>query len=168
MLAVLGWLLSGAIHELGHVFAAKMAGLQVIHMQPWAIFGRVHVRFAGETTDAWYAAINLSGMLLTFLTGVTGTVVTSVVARRFPAIKRAAWLFIPMMGQSLAWVALPLAMALGVRTPNDDVARFIQNSGWNPFMVLALGLGLVGICGAALFRTFNPRAETKDVAANGS
>ena len=45
VLAVLGWFLSGAIHELGHVVAAKMAGLQVIHLQPWALLGRVQIFF---------------------------------------------------------------------------------------------------------------------------
>jgi hypothetical protein len=49
-LALLGWFLSGAIHELGHAGVAKLAGLEVIDIQPWALRGRVHVQFAGGTT----------------------------------------------------------------------------------------------------------------------
>lgn len=158
VLAILGWFLSGAIHELGHAVVAKMAGLQVLHMQPWVLLGRVHVRFAGETTDAWHAAIDISGMLLTVLIGITGTIVTCVVGRRGAVIKRAVWLFVPMICQSLAWVALPLILAVGGSAPNDDVTTFIRTTGWNPLTVLAIGLGLVGFCGVVLVWTFKQAA----------
>ena len=35
VLAISGWLLYGPVHELGHALVAKMAGLHIIHIQPW-------------------------------------------------------------------------------------------------------------------------------------
>lgn len=161
VLAVLGWFLSGAIHELGHVLVAKMAGLKVIHIQPWALMGRVHVRFAGETTGFWHAAINISGMLFTVLVGITGTIVTFVAARRRPAMKIGMWLFIPMMCQSFAWIVLPLAVAFGASAPSDDVTSFMHNSGWGALAVSATGLCLAALCGGALMWTYKQGAANK-------
>jgi len=167
LLAAVGWLLSGAIHELGHAVTGRMAGLRVAHMQPWALLGRVHVQLEGATTDAWCAAINISGMLLSVLTGVTGTVLAVFAARRHRMLKRAVWLFLPMMCQSLAWVVLPPVVALGVSFPREDVVRFLRNADWHPVAAMTLGLGLAGICGAVLVWTFKQgRDNSHDASAS--
>jgi hypothetical protein len=49
---LLGWYLSGAIHELGHAGAVKLAGLEVVEIQPWVFLGKVHMQYAGVTNDA--------------------------------------------------------------------------------------------------------------------
>jgi len=64
-----------------------MAGLQILHLQPWALFGRAHGRLAGETTQAWFAAVSISGMLFTVLIGVTGALLTGLAARKSPALQ---------------------------------------------------------------------------------
>ena len=149
-LAGSGWFLSGAVHEIGHAIVAKVAGLEIVHMQPWALLGRVHVRFAGETTRSWYAVIDISGMLFTVLIGICGIVGTTFLAQKWRAVSLAVWFFIPMMCQCLAWVALPLAIVLGASAPTDDVTSFIQTTGWHPLAVLLIGVALVAICAGVL------------------
>jgi hypothetical protein len=149
-LAGSGWLLSGALHEIGHAIVAKLAGLEIVHMQPWALLDRVHVRFAGETTRPWYAAIDISGMLFTVLIGICGTVGAVSLARKRRGVSLVVWFFIPMMCQCLAWVALPLAIILGARAPRDDVTSFMQQTGWHALAVLLIGLALVAVCAGVL------------------
>ena len=153
-LAGCGWLLSGAVHEIGHAIMAMVAGLEIVHMQPWALLGRVHVRFAGETTRSWYAAVDISGMLFTVLVGICGAVAASLLAQKWRAVILAVWLFIPMMCQCLAWVALPVAIILGGSAPRDDVTNFMQQTGWHARAVLLIGLALVASCAVVLRWTF--------------
>lgn len=149
-LACLGWLLSGAIHEVGHALTANGAGMEIVYMQPWAFLGRAHVRLAGETTRLWYAAINISGMLFTVLVGICGTVATASLAKTWRTAGLGVWLFFPMMCQCLAWVALPAAIMLGARAPRDDVTSFLQDTGWPAYVVLLMGLALAATCAAVL------------------
>lgn len=149
-LAGSGWLLSGAVHETGHAIAAKIAGLDIVQMQPWAFLGRVHVRFSGETTRSWYAVIDISGMLFTVLIGIGGTVGAALVAQKWRAASLAVWFFIPMMCQCLAWVALPVVIMLGGSAPRDDVTNFIQQTGWHSFVVLLMGVALAVSCATVL------------------
>lgn len=149
-LAGCGWLLSGAVHEIGHAIVAKGAGLDIVSMQPWAIFGRAHVQLAGETTRLWYAAVDISGMLFTVLVGICGTVGVSFLARQWRSVSLALWIFIPMMCQCLAWVVLPLAIMLGASAPSDDVTNFMQRTGWHALAVLMIGVALVTTCAAVL------------------
>jgi hypothetical protein len=163
-LAVLGWLLSGAVHEVGHALVARTAGLRIVHMQPWALWGRAHIRFAGETTGSWYAAISASGMLLTVLVGIAGAAAVTLAARGHPAIRRVTWLFVPMMSQCLAWVGLPLAIAWGARAPTDDIAQFIQHTGWRPMTASLIGLCLAVLCASVLMGAF-PRGAANQAPA---
>jgi hypothetical protein len=160
-LAVLGWFLSGAIHEVGHALVARTAGLRIVHMQPWALLGRVHVQFAGETTGSWCAAINIAGMLFTVLVGSAGAVAVTLTARRHPAIRRVTWLFVPMMCQCLAWVGMPLAIVFGASAPTDDITQFIQQTGWHPIAVSLIGLSLVVLWAAVLMWAFRRGAANQ-------
>jgi hypothetical protein len=149
-LASTGWLLSGALHELGHALAASMAGLEVTSIQPWMIMGRVHVHMEGSTSDAWRAIINVSGMLVAVSVGLAGTGIVGLSSRRNCAAKAGLWFFLAMLCQCLAWIIFPLAPTFGVHTPSDDVARFILNSRWSPIVVTAMGVSIAGVCAGVL------------------
>lgn len=160
--AIVGWILSSPIHEFGHAIVAKMAGLQVVHLQPWAILGHAHIQLSGETTAAWSAAVNISGMLFTVLVGIVGVVTTVVVAQQLPKILLVTWLFVPMMCQSLAWFGLPLAIMFGADAATDDVTKFIHHAGLHPFAVAIIGLCLMTICTAVLMSAFRRAPANKD------
>jgi len=149
-LAGCGWLVSGAVHEVGHAIVARGAGLDVVHMQPWAILGRAHVRLAGETSRSWRAAVDIAGMLFTVLVGICGTVGASLLAQKWRAVRLSVWLFIPMMCQCLAWVVLPVAILFGASSPRDDVTNFMQHAEWDARAVLLIGLALVALCAVVL------------------
>lgn len=151
-IATSGWLFSGAVHETGHAIAAKIAGLDVVHIQPWALWGRSHVRFAGETTRWWYAAIHMAGMLFAVFVGICGALGASMLAQKWRAARHALWFFIPMMCQCLAWVALPLGMMFGARASRDDLTKFMHQTGWHAFPVMLIGLALLALCATVLKR----------------
>lgn len=146
LIVIFGWFLSGVIHELGHLIVGKIAGLKVDSIQPWAIFGGLHVRFSGKTTNLWYAAISISGPLLPVLVGVTGVLAIILLKDKWPYIRYAVWVFWPMMVQSLMLLCVPLAAAFGIKASNDDVTKFIELAEWPPLAVSLIGLLLAGLC----------------------
>jgi hypothetical protein len=149
-LASAGWLVSGAVHEAGHALAAKMAGLKVVEFQPWAFLGRLHVRYTGVTTDAWWASIHISGMLFAVLIGILGAVVVTFITRKWVRAGLAVWFFVPIMCQCLAWLAVPIATMLGTTAAGDDVTKFMLRTAWSPWVVLVIGLALAVLCGSVL------------------
>jgi hypothetical protein len=146
-LVLSGWLLSGAIHELGHAITGKIAGLNIVNIQ---LFGRVHLRFSGKTTTLWNAAISISGMLFTVMVGLAGALAVILLKGQWPYIRYAVWLFVPMMSQSLAWFCLSLLISCGIKIPNDDIQKFMQQTEWPPLVVSLIGLILIVLCVAVL------------------
>jgi hypothetical protein len=138
-----GWVLSGAIHELGHAIVGKLAGLDVANIH---LFGRVRLRFSGKTTSLWYAAISISGMLFTVVVGLAGALAIVLLGGKWPYIRNAVWFFIPMMLQSLAWFCLPLLISCGIKIPDDDIQKFMRHTEWPPLVVSLIGLILIVLC----------------------
>jgi len=141
-----GVVLSGTVHELGHAIAGKMAGLHVVYIQilPPAL------RLSGEPSGFWNAMISISGVVFSVLVGLAGTLGVVLLASRWPHIRYAVWLFVPMMAQALAWFCLPLVAVVGVRIPDGDIQKFIQQTKCPPVVVSLIGLMLVVLCVAAL------------------
>ena len=146
-LVLSGCVLSGAIHEVGHAIVGKMAGLNVVYIQ---FFGRVRLYLSGKTTGLWYAAISISGMLFTVLVGLAGTLAVILLGGKWPYIRYAVWLFVPMMAQALAWFCLPLVVVFGIKIPDGDIQKFMQQTEWSPLIVSLIGLMLVVLCVAVL------------------
>jgi membrane-associated protease RseP (regulator of RpoE activity) len=149
-LALAGGVLSGAIHEFGHAGAAKLAGGKVVEVQPWVFVGSPHCRSTGISSDVGQAFVKIAGMGLTVVVGLIGTIAMLVMTGRSSWGKIGVWFFVPMLCQSLAWVLLPLLLILEMDEPKDDIVGFIHHSGWSPFAVLCLGLGLVALNSALL------------------
>lgn len=154
VLMLAGWFLSGIIHELGHAIAGKMAGLDVVYIQ---IFPP-GLRLSGEPVGFWNAAISISGMLSAVLVGLAGTLAVLGLEGRWPFIRHAVWLFIPMMAQALPWLFLPWITVFGVNTRDGvdgDVRRFMRHTGWPTWAVSLIGLTLVVSCAAVLRWAWN-------------
>ncbi|MBP7051141.1 MAG: M50 family metallopeptidase [Phycisphaerae bacterium] len=141
-----GVVLSGTAHELGHAIAGKMAGLNVVYIQILP----PGLRLSGEPTGFWNAAISISGMLFSVLIGLAGALGVILLASRWPSIRYAVWLFVPMMAQALAWLCLPLVAVLGVRIPDGDIQKFMQQTNCPPLAISLIGLVLAALCAAVL------------------
>ena len=146
VLVLLGSVLSGIIHEIGHAIVGKLAGLNVVYIQLFP----PGVRLSGEATHFWNAAISISGMLFTVLVGLAGTLGVILLGSKWPSVRYAVWFFVPMMAQALGWFGMSVVNVLGIKRPNDDVQKFIQQTEWPPFAVSLIGLVLVVLCVAVL------------------
>jgi hypothetical protein len=146
IILTLGWLLSGAVHELGHVIVGKMAGLTVdfIQLLPPG------VGFSGKTSKSWLAALSIAGPLLPVLVGITGVLVIFLLKGKNLHIRYTVLIFLPMMMHSLMLLCTPIATAFGIQAANNDVTKFIELAGWSPLAVSVIGLLLTGFCGAVL------------------
>ncbi len=153
-LMLAGWLLSGIIHEFGHAIVGRMAGLKIVYIQ---IFPP-GLRLSGEPIGFWNAAISISGTLSVVLVGLAGTLAVLGLGGKWPGIRHAVWLFIPMMAQAFPWLFLPWVAVLGVNTRDagdGDIQRFMRHTGWPPWAVSLMGLLLVASCAAVLRWVWN-------------
>jgi len=141
-----GVVLSGTVHELGHAIAGKMAGLNVVYIQLFP----PGLRLSGEPNGFWNAAVSISGMLFAVLVGLAGTLGVILLGSKWPYVRYAVWLFVPMMAQALAWFCLPLVAVFGVRIPDGDIQKFMRQTNCPPVAVSLIGLMLVVLCVAVL------------------
>ena len=155
--ACAGVVFSGAVHELGHALAARKVGMHVTSVQPWLFLGSPHVTFEGSGSDRAWAAIHGAGLLAAVTTGLMGTAVAGLLVRRGSRFAALTWLFIPFLGQTLAWVFLPIAMACGANVQGDDSAKFVRASGWHPLWVSCVAFVLVLLCVALVITLYRQR-----------
>jgi hypothetical protein len=142
ILVLLGTMMSGVIHEMGHAIVGRMAGLHVIYIQLFP----PGLRLSGEATRFWNAAISISGMLFAVLVGLAGVIGVVLLETKWPSIRYAVWLFVPMLAQSLGWFCVSLVNVLGFKVPNDDVQKFTQQTQLPPLLVSLIGLVLAVFC----------------------
>jgi hypothetical protein len=150
ILVLLGFFLSAATHESGHLLVGKMAGLKVVFIQ----IIPPGVGLSGEATRFWNAAISVSGMLLAVLVGLAGALAIVLLQEEYPCVKYAIWLFVPMMAQALLWFALSVVAVFGAKTPDGDILKFAQQTEWPPLVVSLIGLVPVVLCAAILKRVW--------------
>lgn len=146
ILFLLGFFLSAAIHESGHLIVGRMAGLNLDFIQ----IIPPGVGFSGKASPSWNAAISVSGMLCTVLAGLAGALAVVLLQAKWPYARYAIWLFLPMMAQALVWFALSLVAAFGAGLPGGDILKFTQQTEWLPFLVCLIGLVSVALCVAVL------------------
>ncbi len=151
ILVLLGFFLSAATHEFGHLIIGKIAGLNVVFIQ----IIPPGVGLSGEATSFWNAAISVSGMLFAVLVGLVGAIAIVLLQENFPYVRYAIWLFMPMMAQALVWFALSLVAVFGAKIPDGDILKFTQQTEWPPFVVCLIGLVPVALCAAILKRVWN-------------
>jgi hypothetical protein len=151
ILVLLGFFLSGATHESGHLIVGKMAGLKLEFIQ----IVPPGVGLSGETSRSWNAAISVSGMLCAVLVGLAGALAVVLLQAKWPYVRYAIWLFVPMMAQALVWFAVSLVVVFGARIPDGDMLKFTQQTEWPRFVVCLIGLVPVALCVAVLKRVWN-------------
>jgi hypothetical protein len=94
-------------------------------------------------------------MLFAVLVGLAGTLAILGLGGRWPCIRHAVWLFIPMMAQALPWLFLPWVTVFSVNKRDGDIERFMRQTKWPPWAVSLMGLMLVVSCAAVLGRMWN-------------
>lgn len=162
MLVAAGFVMAGAIHELGHAGAARLVGGDVISVHPWCFLEKAHCQLSGIVPGARLALVCSAGIIFTVLVGMTGSLVVSLYAARIPLGKIWVWFFVPMLCQSLALLLVPFLLLLGLgELQNEDVVVFIRESGWNPLAVVCLGFCLVGLIGGLLTWSYQRRPVRK-------
>ena len=121
---------------------ALLCGAQITS---FSILGAHASWVGGNFSPAAAAAANAAGMLLPALAALVYALFyrrerTSEFYRVFSCI------FIVAAGGSiLAWVLVPAMCWAGHVPANDDVAKFLQVSGWPPALVMALALLLFSL-----------------------
>jgi hypothetical protein len=98
--ALLGVIVSGAIHEMGHAVAAHAAGMHIIEIQPWLFLGSPHVSFTGSATNGAWAGIHCAGVVAATLTGLTATAISGFLVRNGSRWGAITWLFVPFLFQT--------------------------------------------------------------------
>jgi hypothetical protein len=151
ILVLLGFFLSAATHEFGHLIVGKIAGLNVVFIQ----IIPPGVGLSGEATRFWNAAISVSGMLFAVLVGLVGALAIVLLQEKYPYVRYTIWLFVPMMAQALGWFALSLVAVFGAKIPEGDILKFTQQTEWLPLVVCLISIVPVSLCAAVLKMVWN-------------
>lgn len=154
LIALLGSLLIAVplylfLHEGGHALVALLCSAQITG---FSILGAHTSWVDGSSSPATATLVNAAGMLLPALVALVYALFyrserTGIFYRVFSCI------FIVVSGGSiLAWVLVPALCLAGHVPANDDVAKFLQVSGWSPPLVMALALMLFSIVLGVVWR----------------
>lgn len=143
-MVLLGPVLSGVLHELGHVLVVWGFGGQVRAFQPFWFLGPPHVHFEGALDGVGHAWMAVSGVGAVVL--VSWLALAWIPFSRLSPIGAVATsVLLPcLFSQLLAWVILPCLAMIGFR-PRDDVLSFLAATGWHPLAVSAVSATLFGL-----------------------
>lgn len=148
---ILGPVLSGVVHEIGHALVVSAFGGTLHSIQPFWFLGAPHVHFEGEIGGAGLSLVYAAGVLAVL--GVTWAAMLFVPFARFSNATSVAWgiVLASMFTQLLAWAVLPLLALGGVRI-RDDVVSFLDATPIHPVWVSAISVVLLAVTSVVFLR----------------
>lgn len=131
------YLLYVILHEAGHSLIAILCGAKITR---FSIADAAMSYEGGVFTPVTSSLLNAAGMLLPVLVSLVAMLfysvkITNVFYRVFYFIFSLTSVF-----ASLAWVFIPFFYMFGSAPAGDDVTKFLDNSGMNPWLVSFLAL----------------------------
>lgn len=130
------------LHEGGHALTAVLCGARITQFR---ILDAYMTYEGGAFTPFTLSLFHISGMLLPVLVSILYMLayrnkIESIFYRIFSFL----FILIPT-GSILAWVLVPVLYLMGQAPRTDDAAKFINSSGFSPWIVL-LGAVLLFAC----------------------
>lgn len=163
-ISFIGWLLSGVVHEFGHIFLILAFDGQIKEIQLLALVGSPHVAYQGSFCNLQQALIALGGAALTYLTGLIIWAVYPFKHSSEQVNLLAIIGLVPFVSQTLSYIFLPIIHFFGV-TVKDDVITFLNYSQLPPLVVSVSALGLIVFAFTILTKRVNPIEVIQAIAA---
>ena len=141
---ILGPVLSGVVHEIGHALVVSAFGGTLHGIQPFWVLGAPHVHFEGEIGGAGLSLVYAAGVLAVL--AVTWLAMLFVPFARFSNATAVAWgiVLASMFTQLVGWAVLPLLALGGVRI-RDDAVNFLDATPVHPAWVSAISVTLLAV-----------------------
>ncbi|MBL9136390.1 MAG: hypothetical protein JNK85_11005 [Verrucomicrobiales bacterium] len=150
---ILGPVLSGVIHEMGHAVVVWAFGGRLHGIQPFWFLGAPHVHFEGEIGGAGLSLVYAAGVLAVL--GVTWIAMLCVPFSKFSNATAVAWgiVLAALFTQIIAWAVLPILVLGGVKI-RDDAVNFLEATPIHPAWVSVVSIALLAVtCAVFLRRT---------------
>jgi len=154
LIGAIGWVFSGMINQYGHAVGAKLLGATVTEVQPFVFLGSPDCSYEGDLSTSQEALIAIAGLLACVAVGLLGLLL--VPFKKLGALRglSVAAFFVPLLAQSLGWIVFSTLYAFG-RPVQHDAIDFIRQTGFQPLIVAAIGVGLAVLA----FRIFRWRTQ---------
>lgn len=128
------------LHEGGHALVALLCGGRIT---AFSVVGAYMSFEGGSFTTVTMSLFHAAGMLLPVLAAVVYMLtyrsnIESIPYRMFSLIVTAA-----PAGSVFAWIFVPVLYLAGQAPPNDDVTKFIDHSGLNPWAVMLAAVVII-------------------------
>jgi len=141
LVGVIGWVFSGMINQYGQAVGAKLVGATVTDVQPFVFLGSPGCRYEGDLSASQEALITMASLLACVSVGLLGILLVPFKRLGVLSGLSVAAFFVPLLARSLAWIVFPVLHAFG-RPVQHDAVNFIQQTGFHPLIVAAIGAGL--------------------------
>lgn len=154
LVALIGWGVSLMLWVYGQAIAVKLLGGAVTKVQSFLFLGRPHCLYEDGLAASRQAMVTIAGLLAPVLAGWLGLLV--VPFKRFKP-RRALCVsafFVPLMVPAVEWLVFPIMHLTGRDVAGESIA-FITQSGFQPLIVAAIGLGLTVVS----YRLFRRRTQ---------
>lgn len=140
-----------ALHEGGHALVAVCCGARITK---FSVFGAYTAYEGGTFTAVTLSLTNIAGMLLPVVAAVVYMLTyRDSISSMLYKICSYIFLLVPVCSV-LAWVIVPILYLADKAPQNDDVTKFIHNSGISPWVVM---LGAVAIFGGCVILAWKKR-----------
>ncbi len=131
------------LHEGGHALFAVIFGAKIQYFDINFLDFNARVHWDGSLTDPQRAIVSIAGMAVPLLVwAIVMMLVPQKTTRLSGTIRWMASLGI--IGSTTPWVIIPLLYPSGSAPAGDDVTRFLDTSGLNPYLLAAISFLLIG------------------------
>jgi sec-independent protein translocase protein TatC len=141
VVGAIGWIFSEMINQYGHALGAKLVGATITDVQPFVFLGRPDCSYEGDLSASREAIIVIAGLLACVSVGLLGLLLAPFKKLGVLPGLSVAVFFVPLLSQALEWIVFPVSHTLG-RVVQHDAINFIQQTGFHPLIVAAIGVGL--------------------------
>ena len=131
------------LHEGGHALVAVLCGANVTR---FSVFGAYMSYEGGSFTPVMLSLLNAAGMLLPVLASFVYMLTYRSNADSIPYRIFSFIVLIVPIGSVFAWIFVPVLYLTGQAPPNDDVTKFLDHSGLNPWVVILAAVIIIACC----------------------
>lgn len=156
LVAAVGWLVSLTIWVCGQAIAVNLIGSTITELKPFIFSGWPRCLYEEGLAPSKQAIVTIVGLLASTLVGLIGLLIVPFKRLSPKRVLYVSAFLIPLLIHSAEWIVYPILHMVGRDVKHTSIT-FITQSGFQPLVVAAIGVGLAVVS----YRFFLKRTQFK-------